>query len=58
MTRKEVPNMACETSKNKDTCPCTEKCENHGHCCACIALHRSEGVNAPVTCMLQKFDKK
>ncbi len=50
--------MACETCQSKDTCPCTENCVNHGHCCACIALHRRDEIPVPVACMLNKYDKK
>lgn len=36
--------MECNTSKNVENCKCTYmSCERRGHCCECIAYHRSKG---------------
>ena len=56
--RKGGTTMSCSTSANKNTCPCTADCKNHGHCCECIKLHRQENIHEAVACMQCKFAEK
>jgi hypothetical protein len=38
-------------AQNKDVCPCTEDCENHGKCCACIRSHIGNKTWPQTACM-------
>lgn len=35
--------MVCTIEKNVKSCNCTYPCSKKGHCCECIAYHRSMG---------------
>lgn len=32
---------------NKDHCPCTTACKNHGKCRECVAIHRAHREHVP-----------
>ncbi|MBO4548283.1 MAG: hypothetical protein J5758_03625 [Abditibacteriota bacterium] len=44
--------MACD---NKNDCPCTYPCANHGKCCECVAYHRP---NEAPACFFSKEAEK
>lgn len=33
--------MECTFERNRAGCTCTYDCEKRGHCCECVAYHRS-----------------
>ncbi len=41
------------TCENKEPCPCTYDCPNHGKCCACVAHHRDHDEGVPA-CFFSK----
>ncbi|MDE7479278.1 MAG: LPS biosynthesis protein [Lachnospiraceae bacterium] len=42
--------MECNSSKDKDHCPCKKACRYHGNCKECVAIHRAHQEHVP-NCM-------